>query len=219
MTNIQREYIEIMVTPSGTLDKSLDALELCLCKCLYLGFKLIVVNFELTKKYDIMLVQPMFDLLIGLKEIGASFIITNPPLVFSNEFSELYTESTIPLIANRDQIISEDRDIIHTFLEDDPVLEDALKDENRTRYARQQEEIEANKPPKQIIEAEVIDSDTGFSYFDPEKNIEVCTITGEYICSGCGTKEYFMKGFPFDPCESPKCNKSRVEWDISKKVF
>ncbi len=219
-------YIEIMVTPGDKIEKSIDTLELCLANCVYLGFTHIVLNFELIKKYDIMFLTPLYDLLNELKtNTGAQFIVTHPPLLFMNEFEELYTEKTIPLIHNREDILTDTQDIVHTFLEDDDTIIPTLKQEaaakilNEMEERNKKEEAQPQKSTLPLLVPEIIDSNPSFSYFDQDKDIEVCTISGEYECHTCSIKEYFMKGFPFDTCNSKDCAGKETTWKLIKKVF
>jgi hypothetical protein len=224
-------YIEILAEPSTQYEKSLDTLELAICNSLYYGFNHIVLNLKRIECYDIMFLNPLFELLTDLTFSGGHFIIVNPPSCFLNDYRELYPKPSIELLDSRDEVLNDKRDIMHTFLEEDESLVSVLKDEYNKRLFMHEEEhcpttdIVTTSTPEEIkskIEImipEVIDSGIGFSYYNPDKGIEICTISGEYRCKKCGKREYFLKGYPFDFCTGSNCSGAPGEWKPTKKVF
>ncbi|MGL1936009.1 MAG: hypothetical protein OCD01_13360 [Fibrobacterales bacterium] len=97
--------------------------------------------------------------------------------------------------------------------ESDPNNDDSVYKET------QEKSPEDKKESPRLLIPEIIDSNVSFSYFDQNKNIEICTLSGEYECTECTAKEYFMKGFPFDSCNTKSCRGSTPSWKLIKKVF
>ncbi len=244
-----RQYIEIIVLPGETGEKSLDTLEYALALCVYHSSTNVMVNLQEINHYDIMLLTPFSSLITEMQSQGLSISICAPPTIFTQEFNELYANTGIDLYSDSKIFLETGASIGVTITDTDGAMQSTITQyalHHASKYKEQNESIrqeadqeaevptdpetpepnehhdvraEEKKESPRLLIPEIIDSNVSFSYFDQNKNIEICILSGEYECIECAAKEYFMKGFPFDSCNTKSCRGSSPSWKLIKKVF